>query len=365
MKKTKGLVMRTSPKVTAVFTEGGDFLEIPTPKEPPVVGQTIEVSINPRRLFVFHNSTLKYASVAAVLFLVLSISVFYLFIPNMAVASVALDINKGVELLINKDGKVIKVQDVNDGSSIVEGLSIKGLNVYQAVDLILGNANYKGTLNETHNLILASVVPVNKWGAYIIDTEKLRDSIRDEMTRRNMFGSVVVSQANEKIHQEAKQHGMTVNSYLIYDRCEAKGIAIQPDTLRNDAQKALLNAKVSVSNLFPEESFEVRAQDLKDNSTDTMREPNVKESSEYEHPSNMESNTTEDHSYTNPSNTGEIGHESETTQHTTPPVTQPVPTGETGHETDTTHHTTTSVTPPAPTGETDHENDTTHTPRHQ
>lgn len=362
MKKTKGLVMRTSPKVTAIFTEKGDFLEIPTPKEQPVVGQTIEVNTNPKHLSMFHNSALKYASVAAVLFLVLSISVYSLFIPNMVVASVALDINQGVELLINKEGKVIKVQDVNGGVSLVEGLCFKGLNVYQAVDLILGNANHKGTL-ETHNLILVSVVPINKWGTDLIDTEKLRNSIRDEMTRRNLFGNVVVSQANEKIQQEAKQQGMTVNSYLIYDRCEEKGIAIQPDTLRNDAQKALLDAKVSVSNLFPEESFEVRAQDLKDNSTDTMREPNIKQGPEFEHPSNMESNTTEDHSYTSPPNTGEIGHENETTQHTTPPVTQPAPTGETGHETDTTQHTTPSVTPsvtaPATTGETDHETDTT------
>ncbi|OLN26518.1 anti-sigma factor domain-containing protein [Desulfosporosinus metallidurans] len=375
MKKTKGLVMRTSSKVTAVFTEEGDFLEIPTPKEPPVVGQTIEVNTNPQRLSVFHNSALKYASVAAVLFLVLSISVYSLFIPNMAVASVALDINQGVELLINKEGKVIEVQDVNGGTSFMEGLSIKGLDIYQAVDLILGNANPKGTL-ETHNLILVSVVPINKWGTDLIDTEKLRNSIRDEMTRRNMSGSVVVSQANEKIQQEAKQQGMTVNSYLIYDRCESKGIAIKPDTLRNDAQKALLDAQVSVSNLFPEESFEVRAQDLKNNSTDSMREPNIKQGPEYEHPSNMESNTTEDHSYTNPPTTppvtqpaptGETDHETDTTQHTTPSVTPTVtptaPTGETGHETDTTQYTTPSgtstVTPPATTGETDHKTYTT------
>jgi len=336
MKKTKGLVMRTSPKVTAIFTEKGDFIEIPTPKEPPLIGQTIEVNVNPSRLFTFHKSVLKYASVAAVLFLVLSISVYSLLIPNMAVASVALDINKGVELMINKDGKIIKVRDVNGGPSILEGLSIKGLDIYQAVDIILGNANHKGTLNETHNLILASVVPVNKWGTQLIDTEKLRNSIRDEMNRRNMFGSVVVSQANEEIQQEAQRQGMTVNSYLIYDRCEEKGIAIQPDTLRNDAKKALVDAKVSVSSLFPEESFEVSVQDWNSNSTDTKTEPNLKHGPEYEHPSNMESNTIEDHSDMNHSNTAEIGHESETTQHTIPPVTpqvtQPVPTGEMDHE---------------------------------
>jgi len=317
MKKIKGLVMRTSPKVTAIFTEKGDFIEISTPKEPPLIGQTIEVIVNSRRLFAFHKSVLKYASVAAILFLVLSISVYFLLIPNMAVASVALDINKGVELMINKEGKVIKVQDINGGSSIVEGLSIIGLDVYQAVDLILGNANHKGTLNETHNLILASVVPVNKWGTQLVDTEKLRNLIRDEMNRRNMFGSVVVSQVNEKIQQEAQQQGMTVNSYLIYDRCEERGIAIQPDTLRNGEQKALLDAKVSLSSLFPDESFEIMA----------------------------ESNTTEGHSDMSPSDTEEIDRESETTQHTAPPATQPAPTEETGHDNETTQHTKPTVTP--------------------
>ncbi|KJR46506.1 hypothetical protein UF75_3118 [Desulfosporosinus sp. I2] len=299
MKKTKGIVMRTSPKVTVIFTVKGDFLEIPTPQEPPVVGQTIEVNLNPKRLFVFHNSALKYVATAAVLLLVLSISVFsLLFIPNMAVASVALDINKGMELLINKEGKVIKVQDVNGGSSILEGISIKGLDVYQAVDLIVKNANNQGTLNETQNLVLASVVPINKWGNQIIDTEKLRNSIRDEMTRSNLSGSVVVGQTNQKIQQEAKQQGMTVNSYLIYDRCEEKGIAVQPDTLRNNAQKALVDANVSVATLFPEESYEVKAQNWKGNSNDTKKEPTVQNGPEYKQPSTMKSNPTENHSYT-------------------------------------------------------------------
>lgn len=298
MEKTKGIVMRTSPKVTVIYTKKGDFLEIPTPKEPPVVGQTIEVNLNPKRLFMFHNSALKYAAAAAVLLIALSISVFYLlFIPNMAVASVALDINKGVELLINKDGKVIKVQDVNGGSSILEGISTKGLDVYQTVDLIIENANNKGKLNETQNLVLASVIPINTWGTQIIDAEKLRNSIRDELTRRSLSGSVVVGQTNQKIQQEAKQQGMTVNSYLIYDRCEEKGIAVQPDTLRNNVQKALVDANVSVSSLFPE-SFEVRAQNWKGNSTDSQKEPTVQNGPEYKHPSNMDSSTTENHSYT-------------------------------------------------------------------
>jgi len=287
MEKTKGIVMRTSTKVTVIFTQKGDYIEIPTPKELPLIGQTIELAVKPQRLPLFHNSWLKY-STAAVLLLVFSITSFYLlFLPNMAVASVALDINKSVELLINKDGKVINVRDVNGGLSLVEGSSIKGLDIYQAVNIIAEKAKNTGALNETKNLVLASVVLMNQWGNQSIDTGKLRNAIRDEMIRRNQSGSVFVGQTNRNIQQAAKQQGMTVNSYLIYARCKEKGITIQSDTLRKDVQKALLDANVSLSSLFPEEGLEVRAQNGKGNSTDTKKDSMVQNGPQAMPPSGM------------------------------------------------------------------------------
>ncbi|WP_052090561.1 anti-sigma factor domain-containing protein [Desulfosporosinus sp. HMP52] len=370
MEKTKGIVMRTSPKLTVIFTDKGDFLEISTPKEPPIVGQTIEVIIKPQRIPSFHNSWLKY-STAAVLLFVFSITAFYLlFLPNMAVASVALDINKGIELLVNNQGKVIKVRDINGASSLSEGISIKGLDVYQTVNLIVENANNKGMLNEKQNLVLASVVPVNKWGNQMIDTEILRNTIRDEMIRRNLSGSVVVGQTNQKTQQQAQQQGMTVNSYLIYDRCEEKGITVQPDTLRNNVQKALVDANVSVSSLFPEESLEVRAQNWKDNSEDTKPEPRAKKGSEHNQPANIESKTTENHSYTDrsknqsqssagstSSNRSEPNDSSPSSVNQPPQGTTPEPPPETSHnstepssdEKSPDHSTSESSTPQQPT----------------
>ena len=278
MEKIKGIVMRTSTKVTVLYTSKSDFIKIPTPKKQPVVGQTIHVNINPKRLFIVHNTNLKYIAVAAVMLLVLSISIFsLLFIPNMAVASVALDINnhKGVELRVNKDGKIIKVPDVNGGSSILGGVSAKGLDIYQTVDLIIENAHQKGMLNATQNLVMASVVPINDKKTQIIDTEKLRNTIRDVMTRRCLTGNVVVSQVNQRTQQEASKQRMSVNDYLILDRCGNMGIAVQPNALRDDVVKALMDANVYITSLFPEESFELRAQSLKGNSTDVKKMPNV------------------------------------------------------------------------------------------
>lgn len=263
MEKTKGIVMRTSPKVTVIYTSESDFLEIPTPKDSPIVGQTIEFNLRPKRLYRLNHSAFKYVAAAAVMLMVLSISAFsLLFVPNMAVASVALNINnnKGIELSLNKNGKVIKAPDANDGSGLLEGISTKGLDIYQTVDLIVENARHKGKLNETQNLVMASVVPINNRENNMINTDKIRNTIRDAMTRGNLSGSVVVSQSSLKIQQEAKQQGMTINGYLIYTRSKNKGIVVQPDTLRNDVQKAMMDAHVSATSLFPQESFEVRAQ---------------------------------------------------------------------------------------------------------
>ncbi len=141
-------------------------------------------------------------------------------------------------------------------------------------------------LSETQNLVMASVVPINNRETQMIDPDKLRNTIRDEMTRRNLSGSVVVSQANPSIQQEAKQQGMTVNRYLIYNRCKNKGIAVQPDTLRNDVQKALVDANVTVVSLFPEESFEVK-------------ESKVQNGSQAKSPSSM--GPAENHGYMDPS----------------------------------------------------------------
>lgn len=259
MEQTKGIVMRTSNKTTVIYTEKGDFYEIPTPKEVPLVGQTIEINLNSTGFSQLKTFALKYAAAAAVLLLALSISAFYLlYLPNKAVASVALDLNQGIELLVNREGKVIKAQNVNGASTLLEGLSVKGSDIYQAVDLILENAHNKGTLNQTQNLVLARVIPLSSRGDQMIDTESLRNTIRDELLRSNLSGNVVVGKADEATQLEARKHGMTVNSYLIYERSQQQGVEIQPDTLRNDLQKALNDAKISVPSLFPEENLEVK-----------------------------------------------------------------------------------------------------------
>ncbi|CDX00855.1 Anti-sigma factor N-terminus [Desulfitobacterium hafniense] len=261
MEKTKGIVMRTSKKVTAIYTEQGDFIEVPTPKEVPQVGDMIEVDIKRKRLPINSQSWLKYATSAAVLFLTLSLATFNLLaLPNMAVASVSLDINKGIELLVNKDGEVIEIHDIDGGAYMYEGLSLADQDTYQAIKLIIDNAVKTGDLKESENLIFVRIVPLSKWFKTNLDDEQLKNSIQSEMTRLNISGNLVVGESSKEVLKEAQKHAMSLNDHIMYKRFQENRINMQPETIRNgDTQQVLSEANVNVTELFRGECTEVRS----------------------------------------------------------------------------------------------------------
>ncbi|AGA68877.1 hypothetical protein Desdi_1371 [Desulfitobacterium dichloroeliminans LMG P-21439] len=265
MKKNLGMVMRISTKMMVILTEKGDFLEIPTPNIPPKIGDTIEVNLKPKRSGLPNRSWWKYTASAAALLLGMSLTAFYVFaLPNMAVASVALDMDRGdkdqsIELLVNNDGKVIEVRDMSGGTSIPDNQTLEGKDAYQAIDLIIENAAKEGNLKSNENLVLARLIPLSKWMNSNLDSEVLKTSIQNEMSRLNLQGNLVVGQSDEKIREKALDHGMSVNSHLIYERCQERGIDLHPDAIQSgNLQKALSDVKTNVTDLFPNESIEIK-----------------------------------------------------------------------------------------------------------
>ncbi|WP_052090601.1 anti-sigma factor domain-containing protein [Desulfosporosinus sp. HMP52] len=76
MEKTTGIVMKVSKKVTILYTESGDYLEIKTPKATPTLGQVLDIELPVHK--PLSHRLLKFGSIAAILLLALSLSVFNL-----------------------------------------------------------------------------------------------------------------------------------------------------------------------------------------------------------------------------------------------------------------------------------------------
>ncbi|KJS87147.1 anti-sigma factor domain-containing protein, partial [Desulfosporosinus sp. BICA1-9] len=97
MKKTRGIVMKTSKKATILYTESGDYLEIKTPKTTPALGQVIEIELPVHK--PLSHRLLRFGSIAAILLLALTLSVYNIVsVPNTAVAAVVMDMDTSLEL---------------------------------------------------------------------------------------------------------------------------------------------------------------------------------------------------------------------------------------------------------------------------
>ena len=261
MAKTRGIVMKTSQQSTILYTEYGDYLKIKTPLAAPLLGQVMEVDLPLRK--AISPSFLKIASIAAMLLIVLGVSVFNIVSgANTAVAAVVMDINNSKELLVNSNAKVLKVIDLNQGTQTSPSeLELQGKDIYTSVALMVDQANTQGGFKQGKNPVMASIIPLNNRQADIVDQAKLRDSIRRLMLEKNISSDLMVSTTDENTQKTAQNLGMSVNNYLVYKGLLANGFVVNPIGLGyNNTLHMLTEANTTLNSLFPKECVTVNPQ---------------------------------------------------------------------------------------------------------
>lgn len=270
MPKLQGIVMKTRQDSTIIYTAQGDFLQVPTPKIQPYVGEIIEANLKTPK--IFKPTIWKLASVAAVLLLILSLTLFnVLSIPQTAAASVVLDYSQSVVLQVDKDAKVIQIQNPHGDNHVIPGGSLKGMDIYQAVEIILSKAGSANLMTKNSNLVLASVIPLNSAGSNVVDTDKLRSSIQAEMLQSNMFGEMMVTKTDPGALKKAAQMGMSVNEYLIYTKLTQSGEHMDPNALSDgNIPDMLAKTNTSLESLFPQESYQIKPQTPLNNQAGSM-----------------------------------------------------------------------------------------------
>ena len=109
------------------------------------------------------NSLRRFASMAAVLVLILGLSALGLFSTANRVASIVnIDVNPSIELKLDKNAKVLEANALNDDAvQILEGMELKGTNVNTAANALVGSLLKHGYIDELANSILISVEDKN------------------------------------------------------------------------------------------------------------------------------------------------------------------------------------------------------------
>lgn len=112
----------------------------------------IPSSFRPRRSPMF-----KWIGGIAAMF-VFVIGIFYAQTLFRVDSIIDLDVNPGVELATNRNGRVLSATATNqDGLSILDGMDLKNTQVEVAVNALLGSMLKQGYLTNTQNSILVSV----------------------------------------------------------------------------------------------------------------------------------------------------------------------------------------------------------------
>lgn len=259
MEKTRGIVMKASKKNIILYTEQGDYLKIKTPQSPPLLGQTIEVELPVHK--GREQRLLQFGSIAAVLLLALGLGLFNIVSnANTAVAAVVMDINNSKELLVNRDAKVLRVIDLPQGNQ-ASSSELQGKDIYTSVNLLIDQANSQGALKQEGNLVMASVIPIDKRQTDTIDQTRLRDSISRHLLEKNISADLMVSSTDETSLKTAQNLKMSINYYLVYKRLTDMGFDVSPkDSGPTDTSHMLTEANTTLKSLFPQDSMMITPQ---------------------------------------------------------------------------------------------------------
>lgn len=141
------------------------------------------------------NGWKRYASLAAMLVIMVGISIFGSVQYNVkhVVSVVQLDVNPSVEIRINKKEEVVSAEGLNvDGQEILSGMKLEGLDIYTATNAIIGSLLKHGYIDELSNSILLSVEDEDlERGSYL--QKGLADEI-DAILRSASLNASILSQ---------------------------------------------------------------------------------------------------------------------------------------------------------------------------
>jgi len=178
----------------------------------------------------------RFASIAAALLLVLAIGVFGAgyYRNNFIVSSIVdIDVNPSVELSVNRNERVIKVEAVNtDGKDLLDGMDLKNTDLDVALNAIIGAMVKNGYFNGEDGKILVTVQ--NNDAAKASEIRTLVVSDIDAALKANSAGASILNQtvsADSQAETFAKEQGISIGKAVFVLNLAALGGDLDPAAL--------------------------------------------------------------------------------------------------------------------------------------
>ena len=208
------------------------------------------VSDNKKKKRVLKPVIISAAAALAASFVILFVALFG--ISSKPTATVCLDVNPSLELMVNSDERVCDVVSCNkDGDTIIDGMDLKNTDIKVAVNAVLGSMVKHGYLNKQDNKILLSID-----GEKTSENEKLRKKLTNEIdtTLNSMLGAgAVIDQtvnSTDSLKALAEKYNITPGKAFLIQEIVKANSNLDFDALVNmsisDLVKLLLDERIDL-----------------------------------------------------------------------------------------------------------------------
>lgn len=252
----RGTILKLKEKEVIVMTEECDFLSIKR-RSGMSLGQ--QLTFQESDIIRYNRKNVKYFMVAASILLVFLISVSYFhYAVNSAYAYVDIDINPSLELVIDKQERVLKTIPLNeDARPLLKGLKLNGMPVQEALSVIIIKSKEQGYLDLTNeNDILISValnIDSKDYGFIKDEVPKKLDKLTESLSEvvKNHGGlkdKTIILKITPEDRKLSLENRISMGKYLIYTKMKEKGIEITIEEVKNSRVSDILK-KVQLDTL--------------------------------------------------------------------------------------------------------------------
>ncbi|EMT38477.1 anti-sigma factor domain-containing protein [Thermoanaerobacter thermohydrosulfuricus] len=250
----KAVVVQKEKNKTYVMTEKGEFKCLKNLQNVDI-GETIELNGN----FLALRHTAKIL-IAASLLLALIFTIINFKSPEVY-AYVYIDINPSIEVLIDKNAKIISANPLNeDGKKILKNLSYKGLDITTFINQTVKESQKLGFLKEEDTIVITTV---NIKNSHVIN-EDIQKAIND-IKKTNAKIQIETLKSNEVQREEAKKEKTSPGRLILWEKAKNEGINIPKDKLNSpEFFKELKQAYTKIKEKQDEKKMNTTSQDSKD-----------------------------------------------------------------------------------------------------
>ncbi|TGE31683.1 anti-sigma factor domain-containing protein [Desulfosporosinus sp. Sb-LF] len=242
MSKAKAIVLEKNGGSYLVLDPSGAFRRVRS-RINAEVGEEIEV--------VLENKMRSYRallSIAALfLFTILSTLGWSYWQTPVAVAMLSVDINPSIEIALDKEAHIVstKAQN-NDAVQLLEGVNLKGEPLAVAMNKIVTRAIELRFLNTDHKSIILGLNEGSDDKASklndlaTVDAQALQNSLNEVAISKDLGLQVVFFKLTSQEVAEAKNAGLSMGEYALWQTAEKAGLSIQSQSVKNPTERSNL-----------------------------------------------------------------------------------------------------------------------------